>query len=175
MVALGDYLKIDRMSIYKVLGNFKGAKRRFELKGNYSGSDIIDDYGHHPTEIKATIEALSERYPDKRKVVVFWPHQYKRIKPLLGNFAQAFDKADEIIIKPIFLVPGRDEKLDVDSETLVSLIKERGKNAVLFDNDKEIIAHLKETLDKNSVLLTIGIPPVYKIADALVRGDNNTD
>lgn len=169
VVALADYLKINHDVVEKVLKNFVGARRRFEFKGNVNGSDMIDDYGHHPTEIKATIDALAEKYPTKKKVVVFWPHQYKRIKPLLKEFAAAFSKADEVILKPIFLVPGRDEKLDVSSEDLAELISEDDKKVKIIDDDEEIVELLRKELDENSVLLTIGIPPVYKIAESLSK------
>lgn len=169
IMALAHYLKIDHKIVEETLENFQGARRRFELKGSLNGADIIDDYGHHPTEIKATINALSEKYPSKKKIVVFWPHQYKRIKPLLKEFAAAFSEADEVILKPIFLVPGRDEKLDVSSEDLAALISQKSKKVSIIEKDEEIVELLKRELDKNSVLLTIGIPPVYKIAEALVE------
>ena len=169
IIALADYLKIDHQIVEKTLKNFQGARRRFELKGSLNGADIIDDYGHHPTEIKATIEALSEKYPSKRKIVVFWPHQYKRIKPLLKEFAEAFSGADEVILKPIFLVPGRDEKLDVSSEDLADLISQNGKKVQIIGSDDKIVEILRNKLDKKSVLLTIGIPPVYKIAESLAK------
>lgn len=168
VLALADYLEIDREIAQNVLQNFHGAKRRFELKGNFQGADIIDDYGHHPTEIKATLNALTEKYPDKKKIIVFWPHQYKRIKPLIKQFAEAFDDADEIIIKPIYFVPGRDEKLDISSFDLVDMITKNGKNAKFIETDEEIIKYLKENLNSQNVLLTIGIPPVYKIGEKLL-------
>jgi UDP-N-acetylmuramate--alanine ligase len=168
VTALADQLKIERSVSNKVLQNYKGAHRRFELKGEYNGSPVVDDYGHHPTEIKATIAALSERYPDRRKVVVFWPHQYKRMQPLLEQFSQAFSGADELIVKPIYLVPGRDEVLPVSSEDLVNLINQRKNIAKVMGEDDEIIEYIKGRLDNRSVLLTIGIPPVYKIADGLL-------
>ncbi len=168
-LALCDYLKIDRKVSEKVLGEFKGAHRRFEHKGSFKGAELVDDYGHHPTEIKSTIEALNERYPEKRKVVVFWPHQYKRIKPFLNDFAQAFKGADEVIIKPIFLVPGRDEKLNVSSGDIVDLINAKKNIAKFYETDSEIVKYLSETLDSDSVLLTIGIPPVYMIEDELLK------
>lgn len=169
VVALGDYLKIDRGVAKETLKSFQGARRRFEFKGSINGCDIIDDYGHHPTEIKATINALSEKYPSKKKVVVFWPHQYKRIKPLLQQFAGAFSGADEVILKPIFLVPGRDEKLDVSSDDLADLISKDGKKVKIFEQDDEIVNFLRKELNKDSVLLTIGIPPVYRIAEELTK------
>lgn len=170
VVALADYLKIDQQVVKKVLMNFAGAHRRFELLGEYNGADLIDDYGHHPTEIMATISALNERYPNKKKVVVFWPHQYKRILPLINQFAHAFTQADEVIIKPIYFVPGRDEVLDVDSAILVNKINKIKNNAIFLETDQEIVSYLSRKLDKNSVLLTIGIPPVYQISEQLLKG-----
>jgi UDP-N-acetylmuramate--alanine ligase len=173
VVALADYLGIDPGIASSVLSNFQGAHRRFEKIGNYNGADLIDDYGHHPTEIRVTIEALSLRYPDKQKRVVFWPHQYKRILPLLEQFGTAFAGADEVIVKPIFFVPGRDEELPVSSEDLVAKINlALGREvAKYFATDEEIVAYLQTSLDDKSVLLTIGIPPVYKISKKLLGQD----
>lgn len=169
IMALADSLKIDAGIAERVLTNFKGAKRRFEFKGNFQGSDLIDDYGHHPTEIRATISALRERYPDKKRIVVFWPHQYKRILPLLKDFSESFDDADLVIVKPIFFVPGRDEIMPVSSNDIVDLLKKRGREAVCLENDQEIVEYLKKKLNNESVLLTIGIPPVYKISEELLK------
>jgi len=175
ILALADYLKIDDKIVRETLTKFQGARRRFELKGNFNGADLIDDYGHHPTEIKATISALAEKYPGKKKIVVFWPHQYKRIKPLLKQFADAFSGADEVILKPIFLVPGRDEKLDISSKNLAELIS-KNKPVKVYEKDEEIVQYLKNSLNDKSVLLTIGIPPIYKVADKLlIKGTSNTD
>ncbi len=171
-LAISDYLGIKEDIVKQALQNFKGAHRRFELKGVFNGADLIDDYGHHPTEIRSTIEALSERYRSKKKIVVFWPHQYKRIKPLLNQFADAFDGADEVILKPIFFVPGRDEILPIDSADIARLINEKvgADKAKVMETDEEIADYLRPKLDHNSVLLTIGIPPVYRIAD-IILGD----
>lgn len=166
VIALADYLGIDSKVIEETLKNFHGAKRRMEFKGSINGTKIFDDYGHHPTEITATISAIKEKYADKQLTVVFWPHQYKRIKPLMKNFAEAFAKADRVILKPIFLVPGRDEKLDISSENITTLI---GDKAQVIETDTEIVEHLKGSLNEDCVLLTIGIPPVYKIAEQLAE------
>jgi UDP-N-acetylmuramate--alanine ligase len=171
VLVLADYLKIDRNVVKSVLTKFSGAHRRFELLGTFNNADLIDDYGHHPSEIKATISALAERYPDKQKIVVFWPHQYKRILPLIEEFAKAFVEADKVVIKPIYFVPGRDEILDINSTILVSKINKIKNNAIYIETDEEIIKYLKLNLNDKSVLLTIGIPPVYQIAEKLLKGD----
>lgn len=170
ILALADYYGIEPTVARQVLESFTGAKRRFEIKGEYNGATLIDDYGHHPTEIKAAINSLAERFPDKKKIVVFWPHQYKRVKPFLHQFADSFEAADEVILKPIYLVPGRDEKLDVSSADIMDLIKKHDteKPVYLMEGDEEIVDHLKSVLDENSVLLTIGIPPVYRVSDLIL-------
>ncbi len=173
VVALADCLGIDQDIVKTTLSRFQGAHRRFELLGKFQGADLIDDYGHHPTEIRATLAALKERYHDKKRVVVFWPHQYKRILPLLAEFSESFQDADLTIIKPIFFVPGRDEELPVSSQDLVEKINENDGNAKFIETDQEIAEFLKKELNKDSVLLTIGIPPVYKISQILLGGKND--
>lgn len=173
VVALASLLGIGDEVLANVLANFHGAARRFELKGQYKGANIIDDYGHHPTEIAATISAMRECYPGKKLIVVFWPHQYRRIKPFLHQFAMALSQANEVILKPIFLVPGRDEELDVSSKQLSKLIQSAGLEKVsVMSDDELIVKHLRDELDSKTVLLTIGIPPVYKIAE-MVIGKNS--
>ncbi len=171
VTALADYFSINPVLTKNILSNFSGANRRFEKLGNLHGCDIIDDYGHHPTEIKATISALKERYPKKNRIVIFWPHQYKRIMPLLQEFGGAFDDANEVILKPIFLVPGRDEKTAVESEDIARLIESRGKGvkARVVNSDAQIVDYLKGRISEKDVVLTIGIPPVYKVGQKLLK------
>lgn len=165
-LALSKLIKIDDDIIRKVFTSFEGAKRRLEYYGEAGGALVYDDYGHHPTEIKATITALGEKHPERKMAVVFWPHQYKRIKPLLNQFAEAFSEADFVIIKPIFFVPGRDEKLEVKSEDICAQIDQMKVEAVVLKDDRDILEKLK-SLSGEWVILTLGIPPVYKIAEEL--------
>ncbi|MFA7244469.1 MAG: Mur ligase family protein [Patescibacteria group bacterium] len=168
-ISVGKELGIKLDIARSVLKKFKGAHRRLEYKGSINGAQVYDDYGHHPTEIRATIKALSDQFPDKKLVVVFWPHQYKRILPLLSEFADAFKLADDVILKPIYFVPGRDEELDVSSEKIVEIINTKGKKAKVFDNDDEICDYLINNTDSSSIILTIGIPPIYKVAEKIVK------
>ncbi len=168
-VAVAKVLSIDDLAINKVLENFHGAHRRLEYKGAFQGAEVYDDYGHHPTEIKTTIAALKQKYPRKRLIVVFWPHQYKRILPLLAEFADAFSGADKVVLKPIFLVPGRDEKLDVSSEKIADLINSKGEKAQVIDKDATICQYLEKEAGDDSIILTIGIPPVYRIAEKITK------
>lgn len=167
--AIAKYLKINDECVVRILEKFKGAKRRLEYKGSYQNIPIYDDYGHHPTEISATVSALKEKYPDNKIVCVFWPHQYKRILPLRDNFKNALSMADEVIVKPIFLVPGRDEKLDISSDWIVSELNKIGTKSQVIKNDEEIVKYLKKISSNNMVILTMGIPPIYRVAEDLIE------
>jgi UDP-N-acetylmuramate--alanine ligase len=129
-LAVSNFLGVSREIAEKVLSNYKGAGRRMEIKGQPNGILIIDDYGHHPTEISSTIKALKESYPSKRLVVAFWPHQYKRIASLFKEFSESFRDADQVLLLPIYFVPGRDEKLDISSEDLAAAIAKKGVVAI---------------------------------------------
>ena len=165
-IAVAKLLKINSEIVKSAVANFKGAHRRFEIKGNKNGVVVIDDYGHHPTEIAALLSGAKEKYPEKKLIAVFWPHQYKRTKAFLNKFPEAFEKADEVIVKEIFFVPGRDVKLDVSGKDIVDLINKKvpGK-AKFLDDDEQILKYLNENIISENVLVTVGIPPIYKIAD----------
>src|SRR3989344_3929193 len=122
-LAIAEFLGVSKNSAIKSLENFSGTWRRFEYKGQTKGGALIyDDYGHHPTEIKATIEGAKELYPKNKIVVVFQPHLFSRTKELFGGFAECFANADEAIILPIY--PAREEfDPSISSEMLASKIK----------------------------------------------------
>lgn len=169
VLALADHLGIDRKHCEKVFREYKGVKRRLEYWGEYNKALLYDDYGHHPTEIAATIKAVLAKHPDKKLTVIFWPHQYKRILPLINEFAKSFAGANNVFLKDIYLVPGRDEKLAVSSSDLAEKILERGVNAKADDNDKDIVNKIIEISKSESVILTMGIPPAYQILEKLLK------
>lgn len=166
-IAIAKIINIKIDIVEDAIKNFKGANRRFQIKGEKNGVVVVDDYGHHPTEIVALLSGVKEKYPGKKILTVFWPHQYKRTKDLLDKFPAAFTGADEVIIKEIFFVPGRDKKLDVSSQDIVNLINKNDAGKAKFINDdSEILKNLEKDLSSDWVLVTVGIPPIYKIADA---------
>ncbi len=126
-IALGLILEIPIGTIKKSLKNYSGIWRRFEIKGEYKNALVISDYAHHPTEVKATIEATKQFYPDKRIFVVFQPHQHNRTKKLYKDFLNSFNDADIVILSEIFDVKGREENNDqnISSLDLVDDIKKR--------------------------------------------------
>jgi UDP-N-acetylmuramate--alanine ligase len=165
VLAVADYLGIERAKSQATLMNYVGAGRRMQIKGEKQGVLVVDDYGHHPTEITSTISALKEKYPKKRLVVAFWPHQYKRIESLYRRFLDCFAAADEIVLLPIYLVPGRDELSSVSSEKMADDLKKKGKKATAFDDQEEMVEYLAKSLQPNDLLLTIGIPPINQVAE----------
>ncbi|MDD3086666.1 MAG: UDP-N-acetylmuramate--L-alanine ligase [Patescibacteria group bacterium] len=165
-LAVADIVNAGPKVVEEAIVNFHGAHRRFELIGEKDGVLVIDDYGHHPTEIAALLSGVKEKYPDRKVVTVFWPHQYKRTKAFLKKFPKALSISDKIVIKEIFFVPGRDEKTNVSGKDIVDLVnQEKSGKAVFINDDKKIVEYLNSILESGDVLVTVGIPPVYNIAN----------
>ncbi|HPL01870.1 MAG TPA: UDP-N-acetylmuramate--L-alanine ligase [bacterium] len=165
-LAVADIVNAGPKVVEEAIVNFHGAHRRFELIGEKDGVLVIDDYGHHPTEIAALLSGVKEKYPDRKVVTVFWPHQYKRTKAFLKKFPKALSISDKIVIKEIFFVPGRDEKTNVSGKDIVDLVnQEKSGKAVFINDDKKIVEYLNSILESGDILVTVGIPPVYNIAN----------
>lgn len=164
--ALAESLGVDRKIILDSLNNFAGSWRRLEFKGEMStGALVYDDYGHHPTEIKATIEAIRELYPKNNLIVVFQPHQHSRTKFLLEGFAKAFDNTDMVIIPNIYQV--RDSHGDVQSisaESLVGEISQFHKDARFGDGFVNTVELLKKESKEGDVVLIMGAGDIEKLS-----------
>ena len=161
-IAVCKIVGLGEKVVERALKDFRGAKRRFEILGKKNGVLVIDDYGHHPTELKSVIAGAREKFPDKKILLVFWPHQYKRIKPLFDDFVSVLSLADRVILKEIFSPPGRDEILDVSSKDLISEINKTEDKAFFINSDQEIADYINENIDDNWVVITVGIPPIYQ-------------
>lgn len=111
-------LGVNHQIIKRALNNFHGASRRIEYLGKVRNSMIYDDYAHHPREITATIAALREKYPNQKLLVCFQPHQKRRTKELLAEFAQSLKPADQTLIAPLFYVAGREDNLEISSKNI---------------------------------------------------------
>ncbi len=168
--AVCDQLGIKKKVICNALKNFKGVDRRFEIKGKFKDITIIDDYGHHPTEIKATLAAIRQKYPNNRVITIFQPHQHSRTRFFLDDFARAFKKADLVIVPKIYFVrDSEEEKRLVNSKNLVEKIKKNKGNALYIPDFVSIVNYLLKITRPFDVVLTIGAGPVYQVADELVR------
>lgn len=148
-------------NVIKALQNFTGASRRFEYVGEYNGAKIYDDYAHHPTEIKATLEAAS-KMPHKRIVAIFQPHTYTRTKALFDEFSDAFTDADELILLDIYAAREKDT-LGISSKMLVDKINEKYGNAKYIPTLEEATEYLKTDIKDGDILMTVGAGTVTKI------------
>lgn len=141
---------------------YKGTHRRFEDKGIVNDIQIIDDYAHHPTEIKATLDSISEKY--NKIWCVFQPHTYTRTNSLLKEFGESFNDADEVIVTDIYAAREADTGL-VHSKDLVKELKNNNVNGKYIKTFEEIVDYLEKTVDKGDILITVGAGDVYKIGD----------
>jgi UDP-N-acetylmuramate--alanine ligase len=167
-VAIAQELEIPFARMAEALEAFTGIHRRFEIKGEPRGVLVIDDYGHHPAEIRATIGAIRDSW--KRPLtVIFQPHRYSRTHDLFDEFLTAFEGADRLILTEIYPA-GEDAIPGVNSETLYQAIKRKGHTQVEFVADKnEIPKLLAERLNAGDIALTLGAGDVYKVGEALVE------
>jgi UDP-N-acetylmuramate--alanine ligase len=167
-VAVGHELEIPFAQVKEALGAFTGIHRRFEVKGEPKGILVIDDYGHHPAEIRATIGAIRDSW--KRPLtVVFQPHRFTRTRDLFDEFLTAFEGADRLVLTEIYGA-GEDPIAGASGEALYQAIKRKGHIDVEFIADKnEIAAHLKDKLERGDIALTLGAGDIYKVGETLVE------
>jgi UDP-N-acetylmuramate--alanine ligase len=167
-VGVGLELDVPFPVIADALKKFRGVDRRMQLRGEYAGAMVIDDYGHHPTEIAATLAAIREGF-GSRTVVVFQPHRYSRTHALLEEFGGAFFQADSVIVTEIY--PAGERPLPgLDGSVVADALARHGHASVLYEPDpKRIRQRLSELLQPGDILLTLGAGDVWKVGDALVR------
>ena len=166
---LGKVLGIEEEIILKALSKYKGAWRRFEtIKAvlNNKKYTLISDYGHHPTEIKATLQAAREKFGEKRIILVYQPHQYQRTKLLFNDFVGAFDEADYLILNEIYGVIGREKGYSISSKDIAEAIKKRWKNkktVKFFKDQKDILKELFKIIEKDDILIVMGAGDIYNL------------
>lgn len=166
-IAFADAAGIDRSVTAGALAGFEGTDRRFQKKGMIAGGiTLIDDYAHHPTEIRATMKAAlaMER---KTLWVVFQPHTYTRTKAFFDDFADALSMADKVVLADIYAARETDT-LGMSSHLLADAIKKRGTDSYYFPSFEEIEKFLLKNCQEGDVLITMGAGDVYKIGDSLI-------
>ncbi|MGC1453662.1 MAG: UDP-N-acetylmuramate--L-alanine ligase [Nitrospirota bacterium] len=173
-IAVARELDVDLEVIRKALKNFSGVQRRFQIKGEVGGITIVDDYGHHPTEVKATLAAAAAGM-ERRVVVVFQPHRYTRTQHLLEEFFTAFNQADALVVMDIYAA-GEKPIPGVTGQALYEGIKKYGHKDVTFISDREkIVEHMASVLKKGDLMITLGAGDVWKLGEQVVerlkRGD----
>ncbi|MCF6202266.1 MAG: UDP-N-acetylmuramate--L-alanine ligase [Methylococcaceae bacterium] len=170
-IAIATHLNIDDRSIIKSLKSFQGIGRRFQLNGeiNFNNGLIsfVDDYGHHPTEVAATLEALNQAWPDRRKVVVFQPHRYTRTRDLFEDFVDTLSTVDVLVLLDIYTA-GEAEIIGADGKSLSRAIRTRGQVDPVFVKDQNDLATiLSSIVQAGDVILTMGAGNVGQIATEL--------
>lgn len=167
-IAVSMELQIPLELIRRSLSGFCGIQRRFELKGEYSGIKIFDDYGHHPSEIRATLSAARECFKDNRIFVIFQPHRFTRTRDLMDEFAKSFNSVNRLFLIDIYAA-GEKPIDGVNSENLYYKIKEVGLENVTYISDRErLINTVVSNLRSGDVLITLGAGDVYKIAEEII-------
>lgn len=165
-IAAADSLGLPRDAIVRGLSNFKGAERRFQYMGEKNGFTVIDDYAHHPTEIKATLQA-ARACPYDRIICVFQSHTYSRTKALLHDFAKALTLADLVILADIY--PAREtDTLGISALTLQEEIRKLGKDCLYFPSFSEIQNFVLANCRKNDLVITMGAGNINQVAKNLL-------
>lgn len=162
-------LKIDKDSILHGLSTFSGTHRRFEIKGKLNGVTVIDDYAHHPTEIKATLNA-AKNFPHKRIFCVFQPHTYSRTISLFDEFSTSFYNADTLVLADIYAAREKDTGI-VSSDKLGDKVRDNGVDCKNFHSFEDITSYLKKELKEGDLLITVGAGDIYKVGEMFL-GEN---
>ena len=166
-IALSTTLGLDEESILTGLDKFGGADRRFQYKGKVNGVTIIDDYAHHPTEIRATLTA-AQKYPHDRLVLCFQPHTYSRTKAFLNDFADVLSMADVVVLADIYAAREQNT-YGISSKDILDLLLEKGVNAHYFPSFEEIEKFLSENCVNGDLLITMGAGNVVEIGEDLLK------
>ncbi|HEU4521483.1 MAG TPA: UDP-N-acetylmuramate--L-alanine ligase [Thermoanaerobaculia bacterium] len=165
-IGVARELGLEPSVIARGLARFIGVERRFQILGEYAGAIIVDDYAHHPTEIRATLSAARRGYPQRRIVALFQPHLYSRTRDFAGDFAAALGVADVALVAPIYAA--REEPITGITSRMIA---EAGEGIEFLEHTNEDIAkQLRGRLQSNDIFITMGAGDVHQIGEALVAG-----
>ncbi len=162
-IAACSWAGVGQEILQVALAEFNGAARRFQKLGEKKGALVIDDYGHHPTEVQATLRAARERYPDRKIWCVFQPHQSSRTKIFMKDFARSFSDANVVLLPEIYEARASGQK-KVSSADLAQAISANGQAALFMPTFDDVVAFLKEKATPDCLILTMGAGNVDEIA-----------
>jgi UDP-N-acetylmuramate--alanine ligase len=169
-MAVAMELDVPFDKIQEGFDRFGGVGRRFQIKGEENGIMVVDDYGHHPAEIRATLAAGKNGWPERRLVVAFQPHRYTRTKELFDEFVTAFYDADVLILTDIYAA-SEQPIAGVSAETLVAAIRDHGQKDVTYIADREkVAAHLHAVARAGDIVLTLGAGNLWQAGEAFLAG-----
>jgi UDP-N-acetylmuramate--alanine ligase len=168
-IGVARFLGIAPTVIAAGLARFLGVDRRFQILGQYHGAIVVDDYAHHPTEIKATLQAARAGYPGRRIIALFQPHLYSRTRDFAGEFGEALLGADVPIVTPIYAA--RELPTGVLSEVSSKLIADAVPGIEFLEgSNPQIVSELRRRLAPDDLLITMGAGDVHEISEELVEG-----
>ena len=169
VIAAALELGVELLPLRQALADFSGTTRRLELRGEYRGARLYDDYAHHPTEIKATIAALRDLYPERKLVVVFHPHTFTRTKALFADFAAALCLVDRLVLLDIF-GSAREQQGGVSSTELLEAVHRLKPElpAELVSTVGEVPSWLKANLQGGEVVVLMGAGDIFRAADVVL-------
>lgn len=169
-IATARQLGVDAERIAAGLAQFLGVDRRFQILGDYHGALIVDDYAHHPTEIRATLEAARGGYPDRRIIALFQPHLFSRTRDFAVEFGEALRVADVPIVTPIYAA--REQPLEGVSARIIS---DAVKGVEFLDrSNSQIVNEMRRRLAPTDIFIAMGAGDVHEIAEELVRAGEDT-
>ncbi|MBU1234698.1 MAG: UDP-N-acetylmuramate--L-alanine ligase [Proteobacteria bacterium] len=168
VICVGLELEIPFTIIREALAAFQGVQRRMQLKGKGRGITVLDDYGHHPTEIRATLAAIKEAWPEKRLVVLFQPHRYSRTLALLKEFQTCFHQADMLIMTEIYAA-SEQPLAGISGEILLEEVRKHGQRQTRFIPQVEDLAkELLPELEEGDLVLTLGAGNIVLAGEELM-------
>jgi UDP-N-acetylmuramate--alanine ligase len=168
-IAVAMELDVSFARIQEGFAQFGGVGRRFQIKGEVREIMVVDDYGHHPAEIRATLAAAKNGWPERRLVVAFQPHRYSRTKELFDDFVTAFYDADILVVTDIYAASEKPIE-GVTAEALANAIRRHGQKDVTFIADREEISdHLAGIVQSGDIVLTLGAGNIWQAGEALLE------
>ena len=169
-IAASYKLNIKTNKIIESVKSYAGVRRRFEILGTYNGATIIDDYAHHPTEIKSVL-AAAKKIPNNKVVCIFQPHTYSRTRNLMLQFSTAFNDADSIIITDIYSPPGREDESDktIHSTDLVAEIASETNKVKYIGDLDAAVDFILATAQPNDIILTLGAGNIRSVGEKIIN------
>ena len=170
VIAASIELSVELKDIRNYLEQFTGTDRRMRVMGKFNGATIIDDYGHHPTEIKTTLAGLRAAYPKEKITAVFHPHLFSRTQALFNEFAQSFSDADKVVVLDIYS-SAREVKGTITSLDLIEKMKEfePNKKFVYVTDLTDCEKYLRENIKRDEIVILIGAGDIFRVGEALIN------
>ncbi len=169
VLAVAHELELDWPDIQAGLSDMTGVQRRFQIKGEARGVLILDDYGHHPNEIRAVLETLADCFPSRRRIVVFQPHRYSRTRALLDEFARCFYHSDVLLMTEIYAASEKPIE-GISGELLAKRIAAHGHHELHFcPTLEEMVAELERLVVPGDVVITLGAGNIWQVGESLLK------